>query len=750
MRKLKKFSALILSVVLIAGIAVMNTVSANAATSKAQTKASANQIIVHYKSTSGAPNIYYWNSLPQNIEVQYPGKAMTADSAQGSNWYTYTFDQSITKINMMFILNNVQSSEESRTTGEWWYSDGKWYGYNPDTVPAHTTPDFRTQTIYFIITTRFYDGNSGNTVHCWDDPQANNPDTDPAWHGDFQGLINKLDYIKALGFSAIWITPVVENASGYDYHGYHAFDFSKVDPRYESTGASYQDLIDAIHAKGMNLVQDIVVNHSGNFGEATLAPMFVKKYSSVKDLASISCMKQLSNSQLPSNYDSLTPALQYAARLALMKNTDGVNHDVNNYYHHTTTLSWEQPSEQTGQIAGDCVDINTENPTIGQYFSNWYGQMLKDGVDYFRLDTAKNVSRLSLNMNFFPRWKQDATQKNFFLFSEVCTRVNEVWNHNQPVDSTPFYTWAESKDWGWSNDQASNLAISCGAYWQANCSVTGQPTSQNAILSNDNTYHTPDYSKANGTGVIDYPMFWNFDSASNAFREATLNDQYFNDSTYNVVYVDCHDYGPNSNNRYSGGTDAWAENMDLMFTFRGVPCIYYGSEVEFKKGSPCDIGEQGPLSTTGRAYFGDYLDGTVTATDFSQFTASGTIANTLNAPLSKQLERLNMIRRAVPALQLGQYTTNGVTGDLAFKRRYTNASTGVDSYCLVSITNGATFSNILNGTYTDAITGDVKVVTNNTLTVPAEGKGDMRVYVLDLGGSNKISGAIGTSTAYLK
>ena len=58
---------------------------------------------------------------------------------------------------------------------------------------------------------------------------------DPGWRGDFKGLRDKLDYIKALGFSAIWITPVVENASGVDYHGYHAFNFSKVDPRYESS-----------------------------------------------------------------------------------------------------------------------------------------------------------------------------------------------------------------------------------------------------------------------------------------------------------------------------------------------------------------------------------------------------------------------------------------------------------------------------------------------------------------------------------
>ena len=107
--------------------------------------------------------------------------------------------------------------------------------------------DFRDETIYFVMTTRFYDGDSSNNVQCWD-AQSYNQGDEP-WRGDFKGLIEKLDYIKALGFTSIWITPVVENASGYDYHGYHAYDFSKVDPRYESDGCTYQDLIDAAHAK---------------------------------------------------------------------------------------------------------------------------------------------------------------------------------------------------------------------------------------------------------------------------------------------------------------------------------------------------------------------------------------------------------------------------------------------------------------------------------------------------------------------
>ncbi|WP_308285113.1 alpha-amylase family glycosyl hydrolase, partial [Prevotella sp.] len=88
--------------------------------------------------------------------------------------------------------------------------------------------DFRDESIYFMITTRFYDGDPKNNVLCWDNKQCQIDTGDPCWRGDFQGVIDKLDYIKALGFTAIWITPVVQNASGYDYHGYHAMDFTHV------------------------------------------------------------------------------------------------------------------------------------------------------------------------------------------------------------------------------------------------------------------------------------------------------------------------------------------------------------------------------------------------------------------------------------------------------------------------------------------------------------------------------------------
>ena len=140
--------------------------------------------------------------------------------------------------------------------------------------------DFRDETIYFAMTTRFYDGDASNNTYCWDGNQAGNvANQDPEWRGDFKGLIEKLDYIKALGFTAIWITPVVQNASGYDYHGYHAMDMSKVDRRLESDDVKFQDLINAAHARGMKVILDIVINHTGNFGEENLCKLFNRDYS---------------------------------------------------------------------------------------------------------------------------------------------------------------------------------------------------------------------------------------------------------------------------------------------------------------------------------------------------------------------------------------------------------------------------------------------------------------------------------------
>lgn len=615
--------------------------------------------------------------------------------------------------------------------------------------PSRT--DFRDETIYFVMTTRFYDGDPDNNTQCWDGQSYNVGD--PAWRGDFKGLMEKLDYIKALGFTTVWITPVVENASGYDYHGYHASNFSKVDHRYESEDVDFQDLIDAVHDRSMKIVLDIVLNHTGNFGEENLCKLFTRDWDA--DQSDINaCMIPYTESEggkLPDNYASLPSGQQYDARLSKMKNTGGVNYDTHNYWHHFAHFNWDDPTRWWGQIAGDCVDLNTENPYVTNYLVQCYGEFIRMGVDGFRIDTSGHISRLTFNKAFIPQFHALAEQYKaarnngpFFMYGEVCARARDVTYRNQKNLSPYYYTWKETKNYAWDTSETSwdNIVVmegekgshtnvtSVDASAADDSGDSNLPNSNNVFLEGNN-YHAPDYSQWSGFSVIDFPMHWNFRSANEAWGVKS-GDQYYNDASYNVVYVDSHDYAPDGapeSQRFAQPQDTWAENLSLMYTFRGIPCVYYGSEIEFKKGCPIDKGPNIALKESGRAYFGGYIKGSANVTDFAEYSnATGNMAQTLSHPLAQHIQRLSKIRMAVPALRKGQYSTTGCSGSFAFKRRYTDATT--DSYALVCISGGATFTGILNGTYTDVVTGDVKTVTNGTLTATCSGKGNLRVYVL--------------------
>jgi glycosidase len=655
---------------------------------------------------------------------------------------------------------------------------------SPSTPPPTTTGtmlggDPRKDAIYFVMTARFYDGdaanNRGGSQHTKSGNAANN---DPMFRGDFSGLIAKLDYIKGLGFSAIWITPVVLNRSDYDYHGYHGYDFFRIDARLESPGASYQNLIDTAHAKGLKIYQDVVYNHSSRWGAKGL---FTPTVYGVRD-SQWSWYYDVPNPSF--TYDGLSvepnsgksyytgdlwstpePAGNtcrnwgtfsgfYSAEGYKVYNcqwpspTSGMF--PSNLYHQCWIGNWEGEDARSCWLHEDLADFNTENPAVQQYLIDAYNRFIDMGVDGFRIDTAVHIPRVTWNRRFLPALEQKliskygaAKAKDFYVFGEVAAFVNDKWNRGSVNHSAQFFTWKERATYSADDVTAAREQFD----YENNLGTGNQPTSTNAFLQG-NVYHAPDRTRFSGMNIIDMRMHMNFGDAPNAFNNGKDSDDSVNDATYNVVYVDSHDYGPNkSSTRYAGGTDAWAENMSLMWTFRGVPTLYYGSEIEFQAGKQIDCGPSCPLANTGRAYYGANVEGSLTAPDFGVVSsASGAVATTLNKPLVKHLQRLNQIRRAVPALQMGQYSTEGVSGQMAYKRRYTGGA--VDSFALVTVSGSATFTGIPNGVYTDAVTGTSITVTNGALTATASGKGNLRVYVLSLPG-NPAPGKIGADTAYL-
>jgi glycosidase len=270
------------------------------------------------------------------------------------------------------------------------------------------SPDWRDQIIYFVVTDRFADGNSHNNDQGANEYKAGNNQFYQG--GDLQGLTNQLDYIRGLGATSVWITPPVLNrwldprTNTAGYHGYWASDFSKIDPHLGSL-ADLQNLSKQLHARGMYLIQDIVLNHTANF--------FWYEGGWNKNKPSAFYQNDGQPSQWPFMYNDPRKPRDRAK---------GIYHwtpDVTDYRNAMQRESF--------QMSG-LDDLNTSNPIVRQTLRKNYGDWIrKAGIDAFRLDTAFYVSPKFLIdfMNsrdpFAPGMKLSAKQtgrNQFLVFGE--------------------------------------------------------------------------------------------------------------------------------------------------------------------------------------------------------------------------------------------------------------------------------------------------------------------------------------------
>lgn len=118
--------------------------------------------------------------------------------------------------------------------------------------------------IYLITPDRFVNGNPENDAVIGMKEQPNRKDYNGRHGGDIRGIKNSLDYLSGMGFTSVWLNPVLENnMTQVSYHGYSTTDFYKVDARY-GTNDEYRELGKAIHQKGMKLMMDMIFNHIGS------------------------------------------------------------------------------------------------------------------------------------------------------------------------------------------------------------------------------------------------------------------------------------------------------------------------------------------------------------------------------------------------------------------------------------------------------------------------------------------------------
>lgn len=230
------------------------------------------------------------------------------------------------------------------------------------------SPDWRDQIIYFAVTDRFADGNPRNNNQGAGEFDPRNPSRFSG--GDLLGLRQNLDYIKGLGATALWITPPVANqwlnAQGTysGYHGYWTEHFMKVD-RHFGTLQDYKLLSDALHRRGMYLVQDIVVNHVGDF--FYMDPQ--RGWQANKGSRPVSAP-----TQHPFHLNNPTRAEDRRA---------GIYHwtpDIRDYTNREQELRW--------QMSG-LDDLNTTHPRVREALRRSYAHWIREvGVDAFRVDTA--------------------------------------------------------------------------------------------------------------------------------------------------------------------------------------------------------------------------------------------------------------------------------------------------------------------------------------------------------------------------
>jgi glycosidase len=719
-------------------------------------------LILHFERRPGWGSIlrvHVWDAQPSGLRSDWPGVPM---EVLDDDWYRIRLSGTRSAHLVFTDGDGHQTHDHFRDADGWLDAKSHWHDHRPGhrvrslkdadpppavrPVPSFTTElravaersDFREETIYFLITTRFYDGDPSNNFFCRDRIQFDEAGTpvDPHWRGDFKGLIQRLDYIRDLGFSAIWITPPVENRSGLDYHGYHPYDWTRIDPRLESSGATYQELIDAAHAKGMKIIQDVVVNHSCQYGirgQVHVDHLPIKYYvpqgSEQGQVDHGPYRGHLGNYAWPNRDDIDNPVAPRWYRERYAGDPEGTEPLVDpktgetvpkpgynpgrffgvdpndldpEWYHQEGFIcggDWESPhSLQHKHLAGDCIDLATERQNVKDYLIGSINRYLDMGVDALRIDTVKHVERDNL-LEYINAWK--ARKPGLFVFGENLVKG---------------YGWG---DLGGGDNGPSQIR----PWWYTRIGHDPQD---------------PESGGDSGFPQLDFGLFSTFrDTVSKGTYAGTAQilgmDWIYGDVTQLVTFLQNHDVGPDNDFKYRFKGEQWmaAAAYNLIWTVRGIPCLYFGEEIEFMKGAPQDVeGERDTLHQTGRAYLGDHL-------------TDARIAETQAHPLYRHIQRLNLIRRAIPALQKAGLSHLAEWGSgMRFVRDHPESGT----YAVVGLAIGSDqeigIDGVRPGVYRDAVTGHEQECHGRLLFhVKANSAG---IYVLDG------PGKIGEDGVYLR
>ena len=461
--------------------------------------------LVSYSQIDKVEPPFWWSDMNlSEVQIMFYGKNINQNVVSVSNGLTIKNVQKTENPNYLFVT--IDTKNVAAQEFEFTFKNGKnSFTQNYSLKARRENSKFRksydsSDVIYLIMPDRFANGNPNND-NSKSTKEISNRSLPGGRHGgDIEGLIKNLDYIKELGATAVWPTPLCEdNDEAYSYHGYAQSDVYKIDTRY-GTNEEYVKLSAELHQRGMKNIMDYVTNHWG------------WKHWMYNDLPTYNWIHQFPGYS-QSNYRMTTQFDENASKIDSKQCMDG----------------WFVPS---------MPDLNQSNPLVLNYLTQnaiWWIEYAD--LDGFRVDTYSYNDKEGIS-----KWTKAITDEypHFNI-------VGEVWMHDQAQMS----------------------------YWQKDSKI-GAIQSYNS--------HLP--------SVMDFTLH---DAIGNVFNEdrqswdrgmIQVYDNFANDFLYPnpnnlLVFAENHDTG-RFNEIYKSDFKKYQMAMTLIATVRGIPQLYYGSEIGMK------------------------------------------------------------------------------------------------------------------------------------------------------------------------
>lgn len=514
---------------------------------------------------------------------------------------------------------------------------------------------------YFVMADRFAAGDPGNDrggLTGAREVTGFDP-TRKGWYhgGDLKGMTSRLDYIKGLGTTAIWLTPSFMNKPvqglgtpypSAGYHGYWITDFTRIDPHL-GTNQDLTDLIAGAHRRGMKVYFDIITNHTADVIGYQRKPGGPEPYDYVPKQAvpyrdadgkEFDDRQYLSTSRFP----SLDPAMSFpfspvvSAQEKTVKKPAWLN-DVT-LYHNRGNTTYSGENSTYGDFAG-LDDLFTENPEVVRGMQDIYDHWIRTfGVDGFRIDTMKHVN-LEFWQRFLPHILDTARsvgKRDFFAFGEVYDTTSD-----------PYLS-------GFTSAGRAQAVLDFPFQQQAREFGASRPTDQlRALFEQDdwftdadsNAYQLPTFLGNHDMGHIG--MFLRDDTPGAKEPELLRRDQ--------LVHA-------------------------LMYTTRGNPVVYFGDEQGFTGAGNDQAARQDMFASKDSEYDNLDDDGVdpLTGANLSDAGKNDDIGSDVTPaadnfdrshPMYRTIAALAQLRQAHPALADGVQqirTSSAAAGIFAFSR----------------------------------------------------------------------------------